>query len=40
MEEKVSMNLPVKLNLFDMVTVRSYKDSIEYIDENKNFKIK
>ena len=40
MEEKVSMNLPVKLNLFDMVTVRPYKDSPEYHEANRVFQKK
>jgi hypothetical protein len=37
MEEKVSMDLPVKLNLLDMVTVKPYKDSPEYIEAKKIF---
>ena len=37
MEEKVSMTLPVKFNLFDMVTVRRYEDSPEYNERKKVF---
>ena len=40
MEERVSMNLPVILNLFDMVTVRPYKDSPEYKERNIKFQKK
>jgi len=37
MEEKVSMDLPAKFNLFDMVTVRPYKDSPEYKERKIKF---
>jgi len=40
MDEKTTINLPAKFNLFDMVTVRPYNESQEYAKANDELKKK